>query len=397
MGECKLNLGSGEITLPGHENLDIRYGCPAYPLDRPDCSADEIRASHLLEHFSHREAVAVVADWVRVLQPGGVLKLAVPDFDRIIDGYRNGSDDPTEAYLMGAHANEHDQHRAIYNAQKLTDLMRHVGLVDIRRWTSEIQDCAALPISLNLQGRKPNGAEVIAPTTKPVEEWQVIAAMSVPRLAFMDNAFCLVHLARLNIQVYKFTGAFWDQCLQRGLEEILAHHPGVDAILTVDYDTVFSRADVQTLIGLMQAHPEADAISALQSNRMGDYPLMTIKDAQGNTLPRVPAETFDGDITQAWTANFGLTLIRASRLRDFPFPWFCSKPDEEGRWGDGRTDADIWFWKQWNESGRTLYLANRVPVGHAELMIRWPGRDLKVIYQHPSEFWEKGRPMEVWR
>jgi predicted SAM-dependent methyltransferase len=153
-GPVCLDIG-GWGNLPGFVPIDRKFGREACPLAYPDASADVIRASHVLEHFSHRMTEAVLADWVRVLKPDGLLKIAVPDFNAIITAFQEGRQWPIEAYLMGSHSDDNDHHGAIFTEQKLRYLMEQAGLVDIQRWGSELKDCASLPISLNLQGRKP--------------------------------------------------------------------------------------------------------------------------------------------------------------------------------------------------------------------------------------------------
>src|SRR5688572_29317080 len=68
--------------------------------------------------------------------------------------------------------------------------------------------------------------------------------MSVPRLGFMDNHFCILQainlLGRLGFPVptRKMTGAFWGQCMTRVFEEIIkTDDPAL--IMTNDYDTIF--------------------------------------------------------------------------------------------------------------------------------------------------------------
>ena len=88
----KLNLGAGNVEIPGFVNIDRSTGDEAYPLPGyPDNSVEEIRASHILEHFSHRDTVAVLKEWCRVLRPGGRIRIGVPDLDKIIAWYQNGS------------------------------------------------------------------------------------------------------------------------------------------------------------------------------------------------------------------------------------------------------------------------------------------------------------------
>ena len=379
----RLNLGAGGTPLDGYENLDRKTGQEIYPMDRPDSSIDEIRASHVLEHFSHTQTGAVIADWVRTLKPGGLLKVAVPDLDTIFSMYQSESDAPIEGYIMGGHVDEDDRHGAIFNHGKLYDLMKAAGLTGIEPWKSEVKDCAALPVSLNLQGYK------------PPDKWPKVAAvMSVPRLGFMDNFFCSYQLPQLGIELRKHSGAFWGQCLTRAIEESLNDDP--EYILTVDYDTIFTKDDVQSLLLAMMQHPEIDALAPLQASRTKATPLMTIKQ-DGKNIGHVPWETFQPATTQISTAHFGLTLIRTEKLKQLKKPWVVGTPDDGGRWESGRVDDDIHFWRQWEEAGFSLHLANRVTVGHAELMIRWPGSDLQATYQHPSEFWEAGKPGGIWK
>jgi len=387
----RLDLGAGETVPAGYTPLGNHYGKPIYPLNYADGSVGTVRASHILEHYSHRDIGNVLAEWVRVLKPGGTLKVAVPDFRWVAERYLAGEDVNVQGYVMGGHVDAADHHGCIFDEEALREALEAAGLVDIRPWKSEIEDCAALPVSLNLMGTKP---PPVAQTSGA--RLKVAAAISVPRLGFQDNFLSIFEaLVPLGISLRRHTGAFWGQCLTRCFEEILAED--CDLILTVDYDTIFSRAHVAALIGLMQAHPEVDALAPVQASRHAGTPLFTIRGADGKGLPEVPRETFDGELTPLATAHFGLTLIRAAALRDVPQPWFCGQPATDGTWGEGRTDDDIWFWKQWAKAGKTLCLANRVPVGHAELMVRWPDLNLETIYQAPNDFWKSGPPETVWK
>jgi len=387
----KLNLGAGETPLEGYENLDHKTGQEIFPLNYESESVDEVRASHVLEHFSHTEVGEVLRDWVRALKPGGILKIAVPNFEWIARNYLAGQPINVQGYTMGGQVDEDDYHKAIFDAEELTEAMRSVGLRNIRSWKSEAQDCAALPVSLNLVGEK-----IAAPTIEEIGVLKVAAAMSVPRLGFMDNFFCAFSaLMPLKIPMRKHTGAFWGQCLERCIDEWL--NEGKEWILTIDYDTIFTRAHVEELIRLAMKYPEADAIAPIQASRTRNTTLMTIKGPDGKAMPQVPREMFDADIAQISTAHFGLTLLKAEKLREMKRPLFMGVPGAEGRWGPDRTDDDVYFWRQWEATGNTLYLANRVSVGHAELMIRWPNRDMQPIYQHPSEFYEAGEPEDTWQ
>jgi len=156
MEKVRLNLGAGNIPITGYVNIDRKTGQEVYPLDYKDNSVDEIRASHILEHFGMHEAALVLKNWVDKLKPGGLLKIAVPDFDKIIELYKKG-DSKTSGYLCGGQVDENDYHKSVFSKNSLIKLMEEAGIEFVTHWDSQIKDCASLPVSLNLQGNKPNG------------------------------------------------------------------------------------------------------------------------------------------------------------------------------------------------------------------------------------------------
>ena len=250
----RLNLGSGDKLLDGYLNLDAIRGERIYPLELVS-KCDEIRASHVLEHFPHGRIMDVLRNWVGALKPGGILKIAVPDFFLLTQAYLAGKIDP-EPYVMGGQIDKNDFHGAIFDYESLRDLLRQAGLRAVRRWASDANDCSSLPISLNLMG------------VKPLVEWpKVSAVMSVPRLGFMDNTRSLLILPRLGItNIKKATGAFWGPCLTRGIEESIAEDRP-EYILTIDYDSVFNVEQIEGLLELAARNPQADAIAPVQAGR----------------------------------------------------------------------------------------------------------------------------------
>lgn len=383
-GRVRLNLGAGEHSLPGFHNLDAKTGDALYPLAWPDNSVDEIRASHVLEHFGRAEIQPILREWVRCLKPGGTLKVAVPNFQTIAEWYLAGQQAPIEGYLMGGQTDALDFHKTIFDREELYTALRQAGLIAVRQWTSEIQDCAALPVSLNLMATKPGS-----------ENLMIRAVMSVPRLGFMDNFFCAFEALGPNgVKLAQVQGAFWGQCLTRGIEKALSD--GADIVLTADYDTIYTARHVALMAQIMRACPEIDALAPLQSARHHAQPLMTVRDENGNPRDKIELAEMMQDIMPAETAHFGLTMIRRAALERMPKPWFVGVPDEDGRWEDGRIDDDVNFWRKWRACGNTLFIANRVAVGHAELLIRWPGKDLSAVMQAPRDFRQSGPPKECW-
>lgn len=368
MAAVKLNLGCGDVKLAGYHNIDIKNGVRVWPLAWPDESVDEIRASHILEHFGHREVGAVLDNWAAKLKPGGTLKIAVPDFGKLAKAYSNGeAPRGFEAFIMGGHVDEHDRHGSIWDRQSLTAALAARGFANIEQWSDDAADCSAWPISLNLQGTKAGVTPVTCKSTK------ISAVMSMPRLTFTDNMFSAVRsLTPLGIDLDRGQGVFWGQVLTRMIESHKAD--GSEFIITIDYDTWFRREHVQRLCQLIVEHPEADAIVPLQVKREHEHPLLGMRDAQGGERLTVAVQEFAAPLTPIYTGHFGLTIFRAAAFDKLQKPWFLGQPGADGGWGDDRTDEDIYFWRNFAASGLKAYLANEVNIGHAQLMCTLPGR-----------------------
>ena len=52
-------------------------------IDMPDCSVDGVYASHILEHVEQWQVHEALCEVLRVLRPGGVALIIVPDLERI--------------------------------------------------------------------------------------------------------------------------------------------------------------------------------------------------------------------------------------------------------------------------------------------------------------------------
>jgi len=380
----KLNLGSGDYPIDGYENIDRKTGQEVYPLAMPDACAEEIRASHVLEHFSHRKVEDVLREWVRVLKPGGILKIAVPDFDLICQWHAAGQIEHAEHYLMGGHVDDNDHHGTAFTKQFLCELFCALGLEDVREWASDNADCSSLSISLNLQARKPVAVDVKADGL----HWIIPSARYGPSI-FHKSVYDAMN--EIGGEVHMTGGCFWNQHLCPAMEGA-ANHPGCKYVLTFDYDSVFTVEDIRTLYAIMETHPHIDALSPLQSHRGMDTPLFSTIEQKGI----IPRSWLDQLAFPAATTHFGLTMIRPNKLRAFPHPWMVGVPDGTGRWGADRVDPDIYFWRRWREEGNTIYVSPRVSIGHVDEMILWPSaKDLTPIYQKSSDYLRYGKPLEA--
>lgn len=395
-GRLKLNIGAGGSTLPGFINVDDKTGHSIYPL--PDWVADgscaEIRASHVLEHFGHQEAEPLLDHWVSKLAPGGRIRIAVPNFDIIVDTYRSGQPLNPQGYVMGSQTDKYDFHKSIWSEPLLTDVLFARGLHRIGTWQSELQDCAALPISLNLEGHKP-----LTEFTRPRNTH---AVLSCPRFGPIIHQTCAhAVFSPLGIPYTQGYGSNWYQVMSEELERAIAR-PDCEFVLACDFDTVFEADDVFTLWDLMQAFPEIDALVPVQSKRSSPSALFNMFDAAGNQRQDITTDEFTRFTTKIDTGHFGLTLFRADSLRKFKRPWMVGSPHPQtGRWQDGaypncKIDPDIHFWLNFREQGFNVHLANRVLVGHLDEIITWPhGKDFTPVYQTGKDYREGGRPVET--
>ena len=390
--------------MPGYVNLDQKYGDDVFPVRHDSYgfaagSVDEIRCSHVLEHFPYRDGPKVIKHWVELLKPGGALKIAVPDLDKIVKAIGDGNPDnwPMQGYLFGGQVDGTDFHQAGYNEAWLTKLMTDMGLTDIHPWVSEIEDCASLPVSLNLQGTKPLSRKIpAAPRKIP----KTVACMSLPRHAFTANMFAGLELAfSRQIAFEKVEGAFWHQCLERVMS------PHVDKgdcewILTLDYDTYFTVEQFDEIARLMIENPHADAIAPMQVKRDDDKIIMGLVQEDGQPMPegkQVTLDHFNRPLVRASWAHFGMTIIRVEALKRMTHPWFVESPNKDGRWEEHRVDADIGFWKNFALAGNKLYLAAQVAIGHCQQVVTLPDKNLRPQHAYITDLQKFGYPEWVRR
>lgn len=91
-GRRKLQLGSGGNRLAGWVNSDIdpraeMIAIVGWPLPFGRASLERIYMEHVLEHVPYETAVRFLLEARRVLEPGGVIRIAVPDLEGLCRGY----------------------------------------------------------------------------------------------------------------------------------------------------------------------------------------------------------------------------------------------------------------------------------------------------------------------
>lgn len=144
----KLHLGCWHREIPGFVHVDLcdmphiqhQSGIDRLPFI-DDGSAQLVYCSHAFEYFDRQQAVAVLAEWRRVLAPGGVLRLAVPDFAALATVYRETGD---LSKLLGPlygrmtiPTRDGDStlyHRTTYDFASLAGLLQANGFRDVQLW-----------------------------------------------------------------------------------------------------------------------------------------------------------------------------------------------------------------------------------------------------------------------
>jgi SAM-dependent methyltransferase len=128
----------------------LRYLDLTRPFPFPDSSVEAIYSSHVFEHLHPDVAELCLRECRRVLRPGGILRIAVPDLDNIVAHY--DPEDPDDFLFgiyqgRGSHDMGNARHWWHYNAVSLAVLLGTIGFTDVRRCDFR-------------QGRLPDVAEI---------------------------------------------------------------------------------------------------------------------------------------------------------------------------------------------------------------------------------------------
>ena len=394
----KLDLGCGTTRIEGYTPWDWSTNNDVQFLPFADGSIEEIRASHVLEHIERPYLLEVVQHWVDKLQPGGILRIAVPDFDEIIrlaaldrdQEDQSGKPFPWEGYIMGGQSDSFDQHHTLWNDPKLRSLFNQVGITEILPWkNSEPLDCSDLPISLNLAGRKPCA---VGELTQPPKYPDIRGVMTMPRLTWTDTMFCCQKItSALGIEITNSSGVFYGQGMQRILS-MHAQDTSIKWALTIDYDSLFDWKDLVAMVEIA-TRENLDALAPLQSGRERLAPLCV---ASTNWIPRrINTQDLQQDWFEVSSMHFGLTLIRMDSLRKLPKPWFLATPNANGDWEGDKVDDDIHFWKQTQKANWKIGVTPKVSIGHIETVATWPGPKLQSLHQSTHNYLRSGKPWYV--
>jgi SAM-dependent methyltransferase len=144
----QLHLGCGKRYIPGFLHIDLddfphishRTRIDRLPMFF-DETVDLIYCCHALEYFDRIEAAGALAEWYRVLKPGGILRLAVPDFAALVSAYKEtGNLNEILGPLYGrmivrsAQGNQVIYHRTAYDFESLEAICLNAGFRSVHRY-----------------------------------------------------------------------------------------------------------------------------------------------------------------------------------------------------------------------------------------------------------------------
>ncbi len=186
MQGTKVHLGCWHRFIPGFIHVDL---CDMPHIDHVssidklpflnDNSAELIYCSHALEYFDRDDAKLVLREWLRVLRPGGVLRLAVPNLSALIKIYESTADISKilgplygKMHIDGIDGDETLYHKTVYDEASLKSLFLECGFSEPCLWDwrltehsiyddhsqayfPHMQKESGVHVSLNMQAKKP--------------------------------------------------------------------------------------------------------------------------------------------------------------------------------------------------------------------------------------------------
>ncbi len=164
----KLNVGSGKKRHEGFTNVDavarpgVDIVAEAWAIPLPDGCADEIMAIHLIEHMLPWDADLALAEWFRLLQPGGKLVMEQPDLikccENLIAGLKGKH--PDQLGLWGVFGDDRTKdpfmlHRYGYSFESLKVKVEAAGFVKVKEYQTQFHGAGRLTRDFRLEAGKP--------------------------------------------------------------------------------------------------------------------------------------------------------------------------------------------------------------------------------------------------
>lgn len=156
-----LNLGSGPrgvseeswINIDGYPDRNVEF---LVDLNRrlpfPDATFDGVFSEHVLEHFSLEEGMALAQEVHRLLKPGGIWRIVVPDAERIVGLYVNDPDalvamrgiEGSAMEAVNSYFRQRYEHQFLYDWETMQTMLLQTGFAEARQAAYGAGDCPDL-------------------------------------------------------------------------------------------------------------------------------------------------------------------------------------------------------------------------------------------------------------
>jgi len=138
----KLHLGCASKIINEFVNVDIREMEGVDVVDNiitlekfQNETASLIYVSHVLEHTGRFEYMNVLKKWYEILKKGGILRIAVPDFEQVVNHYNKNRDlSLLRGFLWGGQTYEQNYHYMGWDFDSLKTDLEKVGFKNIKRY-----------------------------------------------------------------------------------------------------------------------------------------------------------------------------------------------------------------------------------------------------------------------
>lgn len=153
----KVNLACGTKRPEDFFNIDLYHAADLKAdISKLDMITDGwfeyALASHILEHFPFSRIMPVLAEWRRIVKPGGMLEVRVPDMHWIAEAYLKGAIDyKSFSRRLYAYEGNGREHRWAWDEPYLREVLTEARFVDLKR----IPMSGKAIDTLTLQGIKP--------------------------------------------------------------------------------------------------------------------------------------------------------------------------------------------------------------------------------------------------
>lgn len=105
-------------------------------------SADVVFTSHFLEHLSKSDGYRFLEESFRVLKPGGLIRIAVPDLEIAIQKFNNGEIDQTQdLFFYTSEDCDFSAHKYNYTFGTLRERLEKIGFRDITKRNYQEGEC----------------------------------------------------------------------------------------------------------------------------------------------------------------------------------------------------------------------------------------------------------------